>query len=173
MILTHVTLMAHVIFSRSFLKNVTFAFLLSLCLHRNSVACRLVLFCSLFLRTADDAAKLTASARWGLLKMADDHFLWCQFKHRLLSLYFELYGSVPWSAGWLGVKYQESVVYTHQERSGVSEVTIRVVTTKTHKKGEQLNWTKQRSRNGNATHLLTCIHKAARFSPKNIHVVTL
>ena len=42
-------------------------------------------------RTANHAAKLTASTRWGILKMADNHFLWRQLEHCLLALYFQLY----------------------------------------------------------------------------------
>ena len=42
--------------------------------------------------TASNAAKLTTSARWGLLNMVEDHFLWCQLQLRCaLSIFSSLW----------------------------------------------------------------------------------
>ena len=89
----------HIIISHNFIENITsfffcvspFAAFLS-----EHIACRpCFLQCTIGSQikqvwSKNSVAKLTASARWGLLKMVDNHFLWHQLDHRLLALYFQL-----------------------------------------------------------------------------------
>ena len=71
----------------SFLKNCHFLFFLPcVCIGTNSLY---VSFSSVFqslvklkqVQIANNTVKLTASVRWGLLNMVDDHFLWHELYH--------------------------------------------------------------------------------------------
>ena len=55
-------------------------------------------------RIANDAAKLTASVRWELLNIADDHVLWRRLEHRLLALYFQLHDFVSENAHYMSTR---------------------------------------------------------------------
>ena len=81
----------HIMISSSFLENVTsfpFAFLLWLSLHRHTQPVDLVFFSVPSAakpnqaRIANNAAKPTTPARWGLLRTVDDQFLWRHLQHR-------------------------------------------------------------------------------------------
>ena len=78
-----------------FLENITSFFLLFFCcVHQNTQLVGLV-FLSVpatvklkQVRIGNNVAKLTTSARWRLLNMMDDHFLWHKFEHHCVCSLF-------------------------------------------------------------------------------------
>ena len=76
----------HIIISWRFLEDITSSFFAVFASEHISCSscllqCTISSQAKTLVRIANNAAKLTISARWRLLNMADDHFLWRQLKH--------------------------------------------------------------------------------------------